>query len=61
MTDTAIIIAGDSNPLGYENNGPAPYTPTYKVQIWTDTNGDGVADAWNYMNPGVNTGTPNNP
>jgi hypothetical protein len=62
MTDDAhLIIAGDSNALGYLNTGPAPYTPTARVQIWTDTNGDGVGDAWNYMRPGVNTGTPANP
>jgi hypothetical protein len=61
MTDSRIIIAGDSNPLGYLNNGPAPYTLTARVQIWTDTNGDGQADAWNYMRPGVNTGTAKNP
>lgn len=52
--DTHIIIAGDSNALGYLNNGPAPYEPTAQVQIWTGT-------AWNYMQPGVNTGTPANP
>lgn len=61
MSDEHIIIAGDSNALGYLNTGPAPYTPTARVQIWADTNGDGVGDAWNYMNPGVNTGTPTNP
>lgn len=61
MSDAHIIIAGDSNALGYLNNGPAPYIPTARVQIWADTNGDGVGDAWNYMNPGVNTGTAANP
>ncbi len=61
MPDGHIIIAGQSNALGYLNEGPAPYAPTARVQIWTDTNGDGVADAWNYMRPGVNTGTPANP
>jgi hypothetical protein len=56
-----VIIAGQSNALGFGNTGPAPYTPTYRVQIWTDTDGDGQGDAWNCMNPGVNTGTPANP
>lgn len=59
--DAHIIIAGDSNALGYLNTGPAPYAPTARVQIWADTNGDGVGDAWNYMRPGVNTGTAANP
>lgn len=59
--DAHVIIAGQSNPLGFKNDGPAPYNVTVRVQIWTDTNGDGRGDAWNYMNPGVNTGTPNNP
>lgn len=61
MTDTHIIFAGQSEALGFENTGPAPYTPTARVQIWVDTNGDGVADAWNYMRPGGNTGTLANP
>lgn len=63
MTDAHIIIAGQSNALGYLNNGPAPYVNTARVQIWADTNGDGQGDAWNYMRPGPggNTGTPANP
>lgn len=61
MTDTRIILAGQSNALGFLNNGPAPYQPTARVQIWADTNGDGVPDAWNYMLPGHNTGTLANP
>jgi hypothetical protein len=61
MTDTRIILAGQSNALGFLNNGPAPYQPTSRVQIWADTNGDGVPDAWNYMLPGHNTGTLANP
>lgn len=61
MADTHIIIAGQSNALGYRNTGPAPYQPTNRVQIWCDTNGDGVPDAWNYMLPGQNTGTLANP
>lgn len=56
-----VILAGQSNALGFGNTGPAPYTPTVRVQIWTDTNADGIGDAWHYMNPGVNTGTLNNP
>jgi hypothetical protein len=61
MTDTYIILAGQSNALGFGNSGAAPYTPTARVQIWADTNNDGVGDAWNYMSPGTNTGTPMNP
>lgn len=61
MDHKYMIVAGDSQALGYGNIGPAPYTPTVRVQIWADTNGDGQGDAWNYMNPGVNTGTPNHP
>lgn len=52
--DAHIIIAGDSNALGFLNNGAAPYTPTVRVQIWTGSE-------WNYMRPGVNTGTETNP
>lgn len=61
MTDSHIIIAGQSNALGYLNDGPAPYCPTARVQIWTDTDHDGRGDAWNYMLPGTNTGTLANP
>ena len=45
-----VMFAGQSNALGFGNNGPAPYVPTWRVQIWTGTE-------FNYMNPGVNTGT----
>lgn len=61
MPDTHIILGGQSNALGFLNTGAAPYTPTARVQIWADTNADGTPDAWNYMNPGVNTGTLANP
>jgi hypothetical protein len=61
VPDTHIILAGQSNALGYLNDGPASYVPTARVQIWADTDGDGAGDAWNYMLPGVNTGTPANP
>jgi hypothetical protein len=61
MTDTHIIFAGQSNVSGFGNTGPAPYTPTSRVQMWTDTNGDGAGDTWQYMLPGYNTGTPNYP
>ncbi len=54
MADAHIIIAGQSNALGFGNDGPAPYTPTAQVQIWTGTE-------WDYMLPGVNTGMPANP
>lgn len=58
MPDAHIIIAGDSNPLGFQNSGPADYVPTVRVQIWTDVTRDHVplATEWNYMQPGVNTG-----
>lgn len=55
------LFAGQSNALGYLNDGPAPYIPTARVQMWTDTNGDGVGDAFNYLRPGWNTGTEANP
>lgn len=61
MSDAHIIIAGQSNALGYLNTGPAPYVATARVQIWADTDGDGVGDAWNFMRPGANTGTRANP
>lgn len=49
-----VLFAGQSNALGFGNNDPAPYTPTWRVQIWT-------GEAFNYMDPGRNTGTPANP
>lgn len=61
---TIVILAGQSNALGFGNSGPAPYTPTPRVEIWTDTNHNGVwdyGDNFNMMVPGVNTGTPANP
>jgi hypothetical protein len=61
MTDAHHIIAGQSNALGYLTTEPAPYLPTGRVQIWCDTDGDGVPDAWNFMRPGANTGTQANP
>jgi hypothetical protein len=61
MGDAHIILAGQSNVLGFANSGLAPYMATDRVQIWTDTNDDGVGDAWNFMQPGLNTGTPANP
>lgn len=56
-----VLINSQSNGIIPGNTGPAPYTPTAKVQIWTDTDGDGVGDAFHYMQPGVNTGTLKNP
>lgn len=56
-----VMLAGQSNALGFGNTGPAPYTPTYQVQMWVDSNADGIGDTFNFMNPGVNTGTPANP
>jgi hypothetical protein len=61
MNDAHIVLAGQSNVLGFANTDAAPYEPTRRVQIWTDTDGDGLGDAWNYMQPGVNTGTIANP
>lgn len=61
MSDAHIIVAGQSNALGFLNIGSALYAPTARVQIWADTDGNGVGDAWNYMRPGFNTGTPANP
>lgn len=56
-----ILLAGQSNALGFGNTDPAPYIPTARVQIWTDTDGDGMGDAFNYMLPGHNTGTASQP
>lgn len=54
-----IAITGDSNALGFRNDGPAPYSVTMRVQMWTaQTDG---SYAWEAMRPGVNTGTRNNP
>lgn len=59
--DSHIIIAGDSNQLGFQNADVSPYAPTARVQIWADTNADGIGDTWNYLRPGTNTGTISNP
>jgi len=59
-----VLFAGQSNALGYGNDGPAPYTPTPRVQIWTDLNRNGAwdrGDGFAAMAPGRNTGTPRNP
>jgi Ca2+-binding RTX toxin-like protein len=64
VTSNLVVVAGQSNALGYgalSTSPPSWYVNTAQVQIWVDTNNDGVADAWNYMNPGVNTGTSANP
>ena len=50
----AIIVAGQSNALGYLNNSPAPYVVRPSIVIWNN-------NTWEPMNPGVNTGTPTNP
>lgn len=55
-----ILFAGESN-NGHLNTGPAPYEPTARVQIWVDSDGDGLKDAFHYMRPGFNTGLPNQP
>src|SRR3954468_9341681 len=59
--DALVAFAAQSNGLGYLNNGPAPYVPTARVQIAVDSDGDGRVDTFNYMQPGVNTGTASNP
>lgn len=59
--DAHVLLAGQSNALGFLNDGPAPYIPTMRVQVWADTNGDGQGDAWAPMLPGINTGTLANP
>lgn len=60
MSDLHVIFAGQSNMSGFGNYGPAPYTPTARVQIWVPTANNGHG-AWNYMLPGVNTGTASYP
>jgi hypothetical protein len=60
VTDTHILLDGQSNALGFLNEGPAPYMPTPRVQIYA-LQADGVTYQWNYMLPGYNTGTPANP
>lgn len=49
-----LIVAGQSNALGYGNNGPAPMGAVPEVQIWT-------GDRFEVMQPGINTGTESNP
>lgn len=55
----AIIVAGQSNALGYHvtpEELPAAYKPDPNVVIWN------MAESrWDMMVPGVNTGTPANP
>lgn len=51
---TSVILAGQSNALGYLNDGPAPYAVDWRVQIWT-------GERFEVMQPGVNTGTAANP
>lgn len=63
MTDAHLIVAGQSN-VGFNTDTASliSYTPTARVQVWTDTNGDGIADAWNYLRPGFNaSGLPTQP
>lgn len=59
-TPSLIVVAGQSNALGY-SLGPAdlpPHlqAPIAKVQIW-----DPAHRAFTPLRPGVNTGSPNNP
>lgn len=55
---------GQSNVSAFAGVGPVDYTPTWRVQIWTDVNGNGrwdYGDNFQAMVPGVNTGTWNRP
>lgn len=61
MSDAYVVFAGQSNMNPPGNPSLPAYSLTSRVQIWTDTNGDGHGDAWNYLQPGVNTGTPGIP
>lgn len=54
MTAKFVVVAGQSNALGYGNNGPAPAGPVPEIQIWN-------GDHFEMMAPGVNTGTAANP
>jgi hypothetical protein len=63
LSDAHLIVAGQSN-VGFNTDTAdlIGYVPTARVQVWTDTNGDGIADAWNYLRPGVNaSGLPTQP
>lgn len=51
-----VVLAGQSNALGFGNTGPAPYVPDPLTFIW-----DSLKHWWVQMAPGVNTGTPANP
>lgn len=51
----ALIVAGQSNALGYHKDA-APYVPVANVVIW-----DQAAGQWTPMVPGQNTGTAANP
>lgn len=57
MTTEILIVAGQSNALGFQvtpGELPGWYAPTSAVQIWNGS-------AFVTMQPGVNTGTPANP
>lgn len=49
LTSVLVLFIGQSNMDGYGNTGPAPYTPTERVQIWTGRR-------FEIMRPGRNTG-----
>lgn len=52
MTTQVLIVAGQSNALGFQITGaelPSWYAPDARVQIWTAT-------GWQTMEPGVNCG-----
>lgn len=51
-----VLLAGQSNALGYLNTSPAPYAADPLTYIW-----DNDHAWWVQMQPGVNTGTPENP
>lgn len=56
-----VLFAGQSNALGAPDGATADYTPSWRVQMWTDVDGDGVGDIFLPLIPGWNTGTPANP
>ena len=51
-----VLLISQSNGLTFGNIGPAPYTPTARVQIWLPE-----AQTFAPMTPGLNTGSPIHP
>lgn len=56
MPDQNVVVWGQSNVITYLNSGPAPYTPSDRVQILDIATGQLEG-----LDPGVNAGTANNP